>query len=181
MKLLLVSCFVLLALIAEARFSLGNRFQYANIEGQLTVTCSNQSRIVICRDTFMDPWPYDLFMGPRSGKATQVQLRSVVGNEAQVVTASYEGSAGQSSEINLGVLSLFQKPLLKIGTNRISWALLDRNNNAIDTDRFDVVVDRGPARRCPDRQIISPSQNDCDHPYTVCQLYFRTENFCRPK
>lgn len=173
--------FVLITQFASARFSLGDRFQYSSIEGQLTVSCSNTAKVVTCRDNFLDPWPYDVFIGPRSGKATQIQLRAIAGAEAQVVTASYDGSAGQSAEINLGVFSLFQKPLLRVGENRITWVLLDRNNGAVETDRFDVNVSRGPARRCPDRQYVSSNQGDCDHPYSLCQLYFRSENYCRPK
>jgi hypothetical protein len=179
MKWILFSALVLKLATAQAQLSLGDRFELTTIEGQLTVYCGGATKTVTCRDVFMDPWPYDVFKGPRNRRATQVQLRSMVGTSSEVAIVDYDGPSGISSEINLGIRSLFQRPLLRLGQNQVTWILADRNNSALATDQFSVSVTRGTSRRCPDREVSATTQTDCDFPYSLCQAYFRGEKYCR--
>lgn len=165
--------------LAEAKFTRGDDFRYVNIDGSLTITCKNRTKTVTCRDVFMDPWPYDLFVGPRNINAQSVELRSTVGSESQTAIIKYDGRTGKSSEVNLGVFSLFQKPLLKVGQNKIRFALLGKEENVLETDTFEVSVTRGKSRTCEPRQTETQNIDDCEYSYSLCQLYFRNQNYCR--
>ena len=165
--------------VGEAKFTRGDRFQYANIEGALTIQCAGRVKTVSCRDVFMDPWPYDVFVGPRNLNAVNVEFDATVGRDTQTATVEYDGATGRSADVNLGVYSLFQKPLLKVGENNIRYVLLDRNNKVLETNTFVVSVARGNTRTCESRVVSTPNADDCDHPYSLCQVYFRTMDYCR--
>ncbi len=164
---------------AEAKFTRGDSFQYANIDGTLTITCKARTKTVTCRDVFMEPWPYDTFVGPRNFHVQSVELRSTVGTESQIVVVPYDGKTGKSAEVNLGVYSLFQKPLLKVGENKLRYVLLDKKNTVIEVDTFNVSVTRGKTRSCSPRETQTENPEDCDYSYSLCQLYFRNQNYCR--
>lgn len=179
MRLLVFYCMFLTLTIADAKFTRGDKFQYSNIDGALTIICKGQTKVVTCRDIFLDPWPYDIFMGPMETRAESVELRASVGSGSRTTVVDYNGRTGRSSDINLGVYSLFQKPLLKLGENKIRYALLGKNNNTLQTGIFDVSVTRGKSRSCKPKETHTQNQDDCDHPYSVCQFYFRDQNYCR--
>lgn len=164
---------------AHAEFKSGSQFKYTNIEGTLTIQCDTQKRTITCRDVFLDPWPYDVFVGPRNPKAEKVELQATVKSDTKIVIVPYNGKTGISSEINLGIYSLFQKPLLRAGENKIRYVLLGRKNEILETNTFDVSVARGKSRVCPPKEVFTLRNSDCDHPYTLCQLYFRDQNYCK--
>ncbi len=170
---------LVMASASFAGFTRGSSFQFVDLEGELTVYCGRFVERLTCRDTFMEPWPYDMFMGPKISQAKSIELRAYVGNQAQVAVADYNGDTGRSSEINLGVYSLFQKPLLRVGTNRIEYRLYNNRDETINQGSFNVAVSRLPSRRCQDREVHLPSAQDCSYTYTICQQYFKTMNYCR--
>ena len=178
MRSVLFCLFLLFFAAAEAKFSRGDNFQYVNIDGYLTIFCKNKTKTVTCRDVFMDPWPYDVFLGPRYFRAQTVELQATDGKEVQNSVVGYNGQTGRSEEVNLGVFSLFQKPLLRSGENRVRYSLLDRAGNVLDTDIFMVNVTRGKSRTCAPKEIHTQNPDDCDLPYTTCQQYFKAQNFC---
>ena len=164
--------------IADAKFSRGDQFQYSNIEGALTIVCNGRTKTVTCRDVFMDPWPYDVFLGPRSAHADNVSFQATNGRDIQNSTAKYDGQTGRSADVNLGVFSIFQKPLLRVGENQVRYSILDKTGNTLDSEVFVVNVTRGKSRTCVARETISDNADDCDHSYSLCQLYFTNQNFC---
>lgn len=166
---------------SQANFVRGDNFQYVNISGELTIQCQNRTKTVMCSDTFMDPWPYDVFAGPQNGKAQLVELKATVGSNTQTATVDYDGKSGKSKDINLGVNSLFQKSLLKIGENTVRFALLEKNNNSLETGLFKVFVTRGSSRSCEPGETETQNTDDCDYPYTLCQIYFKSQNYCLEK
>ncbi len=165
--------------IAEAKFTRGDSFEYANIEGELTLTCRNKTKVMTCRDVFMSPWPYDVYVGPKNFNAEVVKLTSIVGGETQTSVVNYDGKTGRSADVNLGVYSLFQKPLLKVGENRVQAVLLNRDGSVLDSESFNISVTRGKSRTCDAKETYSQNPDDCEHTYSVCQQYFRAQNFCR--
>jgi hypothetical protein len=170
----------LVSSISEAKFLRGDQFQYTSIEGALSLQCAGQTKSVNCRDTFLDPWPYDIYVGTKNPNATSVELvTSVGGIQTQDVVVKYDGVNGKSEQVNLGVYSLFQKPMLKLGINQVRYILLGRSGNVLETNTFTVAVTRGNTRTCESRVITTPNPDDCDHPYSACQVYFRNLNFCR--
>jgi hypothetical protein len=179
MKFFLVLVSMSFVSAAHGNFSRGDAFQYVNIAGSLKVVCENQTQVVACQDIFMEPWPYDIFIGAKNPAAESVQINARSKNDSQKLTVDYYGRIGKSADINLGVSSLFQKPLLKLGENKIQYVLLDKVGNTLDSNIFVVTVTRGQSRRCVESEILSLNSEDCDHPYTLCQKYFRKNNYCR--
>ena len=176
----LVFCLIFIFITAaQARFSRGDNFQYVNIDGYLTIICKNRTKTVTCRDVFMDPWPYDVFVGPRNFHAEVVDLKATDGKEIQSAVVDYDGQTGRSADVNIGVFSLFQKPLLRVGENRVRYSLLDRTGKVLETDVFAVSVTRGKSRTCDAREMHTENPDDCDLPYSSCQQYFKNQNFCR--
>ena len=165
--------------VAEAKFTRGDEFQYANIEGNLTITCKNRTKTITCRDVFLSPWPYDVYIGPRNSNAQDVQFHATVGTDVQTTSVSYNGKTGRSSDVNLGVYSLFQKPLLKVGENTVRASLIGKSGNVLSSELFNISVSRGKSRSCDSRETHSDNLQDCEHTYTLCQMYFRNQNYCR--
>ncbi len=164
---------------SQAEFTHGNQYAYSNIDGSLSVRCGSSTKTIVCRDVFLDPWPYDIFLGPQNNRATQVELEATAQGRTQKTMVAYDGVSGRSSEVNLGVYSLFQRPLLKVGTNQIQYKLLSAAGDALASGQFSVTVTRGKNRTCESKSVTSADPNDCDRPYTICQLYFRNLNYCR--
>ncbi|MFN8791704.1 MAG: hypothetical protein ACK5Y2_09665 [Bdellovibrionales bacterium] len=174
-----VFAFLLMVGPTWANFSRGNAFDYVNLVGRLTISCTNQRTVVDCRETFMEPWPYDFFVGPQVPRAHTVELRAQTSAEAQVATASYNGATGRSGEFNLGIYSILSKPLLRPGRNTIRYTIFDRNNGLLDQGQFVANVGRLPTRSCPARETSSVNDEDCEHTYSICQQYFKAVNYCR--
>lgn len=170
----------LISSMAWAGFTRGSKFYYVSLEGELTVHCQNQIEFVSCREDFLEPWPYDHFEGPQHSHAETVLLQAQVGDNIRKATASYDGRRGKSSDVNLGIYALFQKPLLRVGTNKIQYFLLDKKDKVVDQGNFSVEVARLSARKCAHREILLPDVQGCSYTYSVCQQYFKSMNYCRP-
>lgn len=166
---------------AQASFSKGTNFEFTNLSGQLTIQCPQSSIRTSCRDTHMEPWPYDIYIGPQIPGATQVELQAIVDESSEVrrVAVSYDGRLGRSKEINLGVSSLFQKPLLRLGKNNILVSIKERGSRVVSESSFEILVKRGQPRSCQPREIKSNNDSDCNSPYSSCQQYFVDQKYCR--
>jgi hypothetical protein len=183
---------VLIALFSRAYasplgFENGNEFTANPITGQVQVTCDgfngNSSARYTCRDIALDPRAYDFFVGPRDARANQVVLENVDENgsiKSKVLT--YEGSFGKSKEaVNLWISTIFQKPILKLGTNKIRYSIYSSHqpSQPYSSGIFEAIVRRGVTRICPDGRYISHDTNDCNSQYSICQKYFAEFKNCR--
>ncbi len=165
----------------QASFSRGAQFEYTNISGQLIIQCPQSIVQTSCSDTHMEPWPYDIYTGPQLTGASQVELQAVISESSEIrrSVVSYDGQTGRSKEINLGVSALFQRPLLRVGQNKIAVSIKNRRNQILSDSNFDIFVTRGQSRSCQLRQVISNNSSDCDSPYSSCQQYFIDQKYCR--
>jgi hypothetical protein len=162
-------------------FSKGSLFEYSNLSGQLFIQCPQSSIQISCSELHMEPWPYDIYNGPKTQKATQVEFLASISDSSEVRRAmvAYDGQSGRSKEINLGVSTLFQRPLLRIGENSISVVIKDRLNKVLSESEFEISVTRGQSRACQPRQVNSANDSDCNSPYSSCQQYFIDQKYCR--
>nr|BFD64630.1 hypothetical protein BdHM001_33110 [Bdellovibrio sp. HM001] len=165
-------------------FEKGNSLTVTPIQGQVRVMCGgfngSGSAVYTCRDLVMSPNAYDYFVGPRDGRATKVELTAVhQDGSGRRKTESYSGSRGRSEDaFNLWISTLFQKPLLENGTNKISYRLL--GSNAVYAEgTFTAVVNKSVPKECPATTYQSTDINDCSSQYSVCQRYFREFNNCQ--
>ncbi len=177
----LIALIFLTSSFAKAQFSRGAQFSFVNIEGQLTIQCPSRVSNTLCHESFMEPWPYDVFSGPVNAEASSLELRATVNGGADVrkTEVSYAGRTGRSSEINLGISSLFQRPLLRVGVNKIQYFITDRRKNVLHKGDFSVEVSRGSTRTCEGLRVVVGTDNDCDYSYSICQQYFTEMNYCR--
>ncbi|MBO9666567.1 MAG: hypothetical protein J7501_07100 [Bdellovibrio sp.] len=170
-----------------AGFSSGNDFKATPLEGQVVVTCEGfnggGSASFTCRDVVLDPVSYDYFKGPRDARATKVELTNKRDdNSVRTKSDDYDGARGRSrGSVNLWISTLFQKPLLMAGKNRIHYKVTGDNTSAAPFAEGDIVVTvtRNKARSCPTTHYNSADVNDCTSQYSVCQRYFEQFNYCR--
>ncbi|WP_413585704.1 hypothetical protein [Bdellovibrio sp. HCB274] len=167
-------------------FSSGSQFQATPIEGQVHVTCEGfnggGAATFTCRDVVLDPVSYDYFMGPRDARAVRYELRNLrEDGSVRTKEDDYSGSQGRSgSAINLWISTIFQKPLLAAGKNKISYAVYASNNREpLSHGEFSINVARNASRVCPSTHYNSADVNDCSSQYSVCQRYFQQFNNCR--
>lgn len=161
-------------------FSRGASFQQVRLEGYLRVQCPDSVIETHCGDTFLNPWPYDVFIGPQKAEIISLRLRAFSAeNEPREIESVYDGRSGRSEEINLGVSSIFQRPLLRLGQNRIEFTLRNRQGRIVEQGTFEVTVQRGAIRNCGPREIHSNYRNDCGLPYSFCQQYFKEQKYCQ--
>lgn len=172
---------ILFSSFANAQFSRGLNFQLVNMDGELHIACPSRTTQTICHSTHMEPWPYDSFVGPKIQQATSLQVTASVdsSSDTRKLTVDYDGKSGRSEEVNLGVSSLFQTPLLRVGKNRIQYSLINRRGDNLMDFEFFVVVSRAQPRTCPIQMIRSGFNSDCDMPYSSCQQYFKDQKYCK--
>lgn len=169
---------------AFANFKNGNELVTAPIEGTATVRCDGfngrQTAVYQCRDLVMDPGPYDYFMGPVVTNGTAVNLKAFhQDGSSRSKSEKYLGSRGISVEtFNLWISTIFQRPLLEYGANRVMWQVVDDSERVLAEGQFVANVKRGPARQCEPAFYNSTDANDCNSQFTVCQRYFEQNNFC---
>lgn len=178
-NLLVVYAFIMMPLWVFGAFSRGTTFDFVTLEGKAAIECGSRRTIIDCRETFMEPWPYDVFVGPKVSRADNIELRVDSEGSTQVGVASYDGEKGRSSQFNLGVFSILSRPLLKSGKNNISYVIYNRNEDSIVQGKFVVHVGRLPTRNCPTREMPDTNAKDCSHTYSICQKYFKALNHCR--
>lgn len=162
-------------------FSSGSNFVAYAIQGQVVVHCSDgTSASYNCRDSVLDPASYDYFIGPAGVKADEVALSCLRADGTRRDRISnYNSTLGRSSDsFNLWISTLFQRPLLLPGINKIDFQLRNLGQGVV-RGVFEVVVNYGAPRTCPLTHYNSTDSNDCQSQYTVCQKYFEQYQYCR--
>lgn len=169
--------------IATPGFTGGDLFEAIRLSGDITVTCreGNQSetRRIYCRGEILNPGEYTYFRGPEGLAADRVFLRAThEDGSIQEKRESYDSEEGKSDEVNLWIRTLFQRPLLEYGSNRIEWNMTQDGQSVADGE-FSVDVVQGQARQCRHRWYNSNSMSDCRGGSSVCSQHFHWENYCQ--
>lgn len=182
----LVLLFVSSSLALATGFQKGNQFVATPISGQVTIVCENPpepggiSGFFNCRDTILEPSPYDYFEGPKIDGNGQLILKAIhADGSTQEKNLSYDGSRGLSGAVNLWIHTIFQVPLLAIDENKIQFSLKDSRDQVVAQGDFSVTVDRGAPRTCQPTEYHSGDMSDCSSQYSICQKYFQEFNNCR--
>lgn len=164
-----------------AGFSQGNDLTVQRISGMLTVFCSvpgQQMRQVRCDADLWTPGLTDYFVGPVAD-ADKVTLNATRADGSQrSKEAKYDGQTGQSkSMFNLGISTLTQKPLLKVGANQIHFTLAKSDQTVTEGD-FTANVTRLQTAYCPSGTEHAFGA-DCDFPQNACNRYFQRYDYCQ--
>jgi hypothetical protein len=163
-------------------FSKGSNFNFRHLQGEVEMNCSNRQSITLCREQFLEPWPYDFFVGPKIPSANRILFESKINSSQEIrsVEAGYFGTLGRSEEINLGISSIFQSPLLKLGLNQIRYKILNRSRETLFEGEFFITVVRLSPKTCNQKIMTAINSEDCELTYSVCQQYFNELNYCQP-
>lgn len=164
-------------------FATGNDFQAFSSQGQVTVTCQTPEGAKVatfdCWDSSLSPVEYDYFIGP-AVNADSVSLTVIREDQSQRNKDSrYDSRRGMSVDrFNLWVASLFQRPLLADGINRVHYSLTAKGLPVGQGD-FVARVVRQPTAICPARSYNSNNPSDCNNQYSMCGKYFEELHYCR--
>lgn len=176
--------FALPSWAVETGLSQGSEFSATPVHGSLSVDCQDSSGQDFanydCSDVILEPTDNDYFVTQPGGHAAQFELRAVhEDGSVQKKNGDFDPTRGRSkSSINLWIATLFQRPLLNMGTNRISYQL--KNGSVTEkSGEFDVHVRQGKERVCPHDFVNSPTLDDCRSSANVCDNYLWRFNYCR--
>lgn len=185
-----LSLFLLLfsatAFAQEGGFQVGNDFETAFLEGEITVNCRDHMggsdfAIHRCAAEVLDPSEFARFQGPVGIDADEVTLKATrEDGSTREKSESYDPATGLSKgRFNLWIATLFQRPLLKFGRNAIEYSLT-KDGQLVKNGTFTATVNQGPDRYCRVRRHYqSTDMNDCRFSQRLCSQFFYEENYCQ--
>lgn len=161
--------------VNAAEFQQGSEYRVTRATGLAHVTCNyyqngryfTRRAQVRCSSDFSSPEAYSRFTHTGS-EATSVRITN--NSNSRSKTKTFYASKGESKRFNLLVRTLFQKPLLKLGSNNLNYQLLLKDGSVEEEGRFDVNVDFR-RKQCRTSFMYSSNPNDCQG-YSVCGRYF---------
>lgn len=175
-----------LAAVPKEGLNIGNELSWAQLRGQVTVICHDPvggGQDIFtwsCQGSTLEPAEYARFVSLPGGEATRVRLSCTrEDGSVQTKTAPYKANEGMSDKVNLWIATLFQRPLLAPGLNRIQFELMRADASIERSGEFEVKVSRGPDRVCRPRVLPSNAMQDCRSGLLACERYFFLENYCR--
>lgn len=166
----------------------GNDFQYLSAVGNVSVQCIASGRpptgpstaYYRCEGYSFSPATEARFIGP-SVDADEVSLKATHGDgSTRSKSGSYDGRKGRSDDrFNLWTASLFQRPLLNFGKNKIDW-VLTRKSKTVERGQFVATVKDNGTLHCPATSTTSLDTNDCINSNQICRIYFnRYGHLCK--
>ena len=156
-------------------FSTGDTFTAYNLQGSLTLFCPTRSRTTSCYGYSLSPAMWDKLVFPGTIQADEVELTNTSSRNQRSKTSKIRNGENRSRKaFNLWVRTLFQRPLLALGSNTIAYKF-SSNNNVTEQGEFQVYVIDGGNKICPHLRM-SASDRDCDNPTLACDSYFRAVN-----
>lgn len=186
MFIVLLSVFVSFefALAQGPGLSGGELFEAQEVEGRVSVRCQSPQgsdfAVYYCSENILLPGEWDRFVHPDKVEGDEVTLVShQESGKVRTKTKDYDATSGKSKNFNLWIATLFQRPLLDYGLNRIDYEVTKRGI-VQDMGSFDVTVEQSSEpRQCRSRTYFSSNLSDCrSGGYNICQRYFRDLNYC---
>jgi len=158
-----------------AEFKDGSHYQLTHASGLAHVTCAyvqngryyTRRATVNCTGSFAEPEAFSRFTHEGSDAST-VQITNLTTNYTK--SKKFYSSKGESSQFNLLVRTLFQKPLLTTGENNLKYSLLLKDGSVEEEGTFEVYV-AFKTRQCRPIFIHSNNMQDCQG-MSVCGRYF---------
>ena len=166
----IIASMIFSASVIGATFEHGNKYSHISFQGSVTASCNSGSRTYNCSSYNLNPSMYTKLVAEQSLNANKFEVTAThESGKTRTKKGKFKGT--KSKSINLWIRTLFQKPLLDFGVNKITYKLLN-GKTVVDTGSFDVTVDRGERRSCR-RGFLRMSGDDCQNNSRVCNAYFR--------
>lgn len=154
-------------------FSGGDTFTAYDYEGSFTLFCPDASRRVNCQGYGLEPGEFDYLVFPAEINADKVVLTRINtrGETRSKDSKIKRGQNRSKKTFNLWIRTLFQRPLLSMGDNRIRYSF-EENGNVVSDGEFTTQVIDGGLKFCQ-HMAMSGSEADCQNPTSACNAYFR--------
>lgn len=175
--------FISSASFASAGFKNGNNIGVVYLSGSVNYFCSNYSGHPenthhTCTGYIATPGTYDVFT-----------VSTPVDGDKVVLTATHEDGSTRTKDekfngtqstrsLNLLVSTLFQRPLLKMGINNVSYQIF-KGKQAVAQGTFVATVKDEGDRVCRPITLTSPTDDNCKNVSVGCDNYFASENYCQ--
>jgi hypothetical protein len=170
-----------------AGFTGGNQSVSTNIYGELTVICHNYRggtdiHRESCYSNTLQPYEFDRFIPEQEDSKLdfdKVEISRIKkSGKMTKQSRSYSKEKQQTEHFNLWIATLFQRPLLDIGDNSLTYKLL-KNGKTVKEGDFGVAVLEGKPRQCF-HETIQLNGNGCPSGgQDLCENYFRRQNYCQ--
>lgn len=162
----------------------GDHYEISTYLGQVTLFCfgqgGNRTVFYSCAQERVFPDAFARFAPGERVDADEVRLTAVhESGQQREQTRAFQSRSQESRSFNLLVRTLFQRPLLGLGDNRIDYELT-RRGVMVAFGEFDVRVERDPVtRQCRPLSFSTNDPNLCQNQFNACDMYFRQVGSCR--
>jgi hypothetical protein len=181
--LLISQAVALTAGAVDTGFETGNSFTAREYQGQVSVNCAapddHRGYFYACDDYGLDPAMSAKFVTAPGTDADHVKLSATWENGKTVSKdTGFDAASGKSSrEFNLWISTLFQKPLLNSGTNKIHY-VLSRNGQARSEGDFIATVQQAPVSQCGSGMVTEFNSGNCQNQQYMCERFFNEVAHC---
>lgn len=179
----LASAFAASAFAVDTGFESGNKLTARAYRGELIVNCmapgNSQIYFYACTDERLDPAEAAKFVTAPGVDADHVALSASWENGKTVKKdTDFDSASGKSTrEFNLWISTLFQRPLLNYGENKIHYVLSKDGQTQSEGD-FKATVEKAPVAQCNQGMLMETFAGNCTNPYFMCQRYFQESARC---
>lgn len=167
---------------ANVGFSKGNKTEIILLDGDATVQCRSnlnytEQRLIRCNGYLVAPTSHDYIVadGVDADKVSLVSTRA--DGSTRKASSRFDSEKGQSkNRFNLAITSLTQRPLLKVGENKISYEFT-KGKQSVSSGEFTAVMEIAEERECS-HKFLYLSNVDCTNTIFICDEFFRLNNNC---
>ena len=175
--ILISAAVAVMGMQAQAQsFASGAAFNVNDDYGRYTLQCSSTEdsvQILQCQRRVMNPVGYDSFVGPQVDADTVVLQSDFAKPGGSTVSQTLPYANGQSQgQFNLNTNTIFQSPLLNLGTNQVTY-ILKKGDTVVKQGTFTVPVTYQATRQCAPLTNPVPGEERCEYAYSSCAEYFR--------
>lgn len=167
-------------------FHSGNVFEHINVYGSVTIQCpsrgGNGSQVTSffnCSGDRLNPNETAYFVMDELVNADHVYLKAIHadGSIREKDDLFNSNKKRSNSRINLWISTVFQRPLLDFGLNRISYKLT-KSGSTVKEGEFAVEVRQGKDLLCRNEFLFSSDSTDCLNSGYACSKYFAQVRSC---
>jgi hypothetical protein len=140
---------------------------------------NSQTYFYACADESLEPGESAKFVTAPGVDADHVAL-SATWESGKTVNkdTGFDSASGKSTKaFNLWIDTLFQRPLLNYGDNKIHYVLSKDGQTQSEGD-FTATVEKAPLSKCDNVMLMETFAGNCTNPNFMCQRYFQMNPRC---
>jgi hypothetical protein len=188
-KILLGTVLVSTAAFAEmpgpVQFENGNNIDIEQLSGSITYYCRdnmgvNYTRHWRCDADLITPGTHDYLISLTPIDADKVTLTATRedGSTRSKDSKYNSKKSTSSSRFNLLISTLTQRPLLKVGNNKVEYKFT-KGKTTVEEGMFQSKVTITGQKQCRHRTAFANSESQCQNQNIGCDNYFYLENNCQ--